>query len=631
MDGADGVSANSGNITVQGDINASGTRGGTIELAAGGNVTLAPGSLLDAHATSVALDGYGKPIDAENEATVEIDATSGWLNLGGGIINVSVPGADAVTGQSFGGDVHLRAPLIVNDSGDSVQISSVGTIVGATSVDLEAYKAFTPTNVVVGGGAAGANLGIIDASLVDSIRNAFAPTNVQPGFSGVPPAIPGLANIPASLVHFRPGVEIDYNGDITVEVMNDANPHDLSGTGGWDLSTWRYNNQPGYLTIRASGNLTVSNSLSDGFTGVSTYILSEQLANDNDANNNPIVQTTGPSWTYTLVSGADLRAADVTQVQSASALAAGEGNFALAADNYIRTGTGNITIAAGGSLTLGNALSTIYTAGVPVTVDTPDGPSTAGPGSTPTYSIANPINFPTDGGNISIDVQGSITAVQTPQLITDWLWRQGGEDPSATTRFGTLQATYVPEAWGPIFGLIAPVYLSGPPAISGFPRLQSQPGSYSFAQGIGALAGGNITVQAGGNITDLSVVIPSNGYQISKTGTPSSPSDLAIQGGGDLVVRAGGSIGPALGDHDLTGTAQGGPGAIFYVARGIGNISTSRLTSASASVTAEIAMDDAVVTVNSGGDLKLAPFDPMVENQAFANQNDFGVQRISRK
>ena len=111
-DGADGVSAGSGNITVQGIIDASGTTGGTIELAAGGNVTLGPGSLLDAHATSVAVDGYGKPIDAENEATVEIDTVSGTLNLAGGTINVSVPGEDSVTGQAFGGDVHLRAPLL---------------------------------------------------------------------------------------------------------------------------------------------------------------------------------------------------------------------------------------------------------------------------------------------------------------------------------------------------------------------------------------------------------------------------------------------------------------------------------------------------------------------------------------
>ena len=97
-------------------------------------MTLEPGSVLDAHANTVATDGYGKPIDAENEAHVEIDSVSGTLNLGNGTINVSVPGQDAVTGQNFGGDVHLSAALIANGTGDSIQVSSVGRIIGANSM-----------------------------------------------------------------------------------------------------------------------------------------------------------------------------------------------------------------------------------------------------------------------------------------------------------------------------------------------------------------------------------------------------------------------------------------------------------------------------------------------------------------
>ena len=78
-------------------------------------------------------------------------------------------------------------------------MSSVGNIIGANSVDLEAYKTFTPTNVVVGGGAGGANLGIIDDALVSTIQTAFA------GFSGVAPSIAGLANIPAGHRSFPAG------------------------------------------------------------------------------------------------------------------------------------------------------------------------------------------------------------------------------------------------------------------------------------------------------------------------------------------------------------------------------------------------------------------------------------------
>src|SRR6202040_1701577 len=96
------------------------------------------------------------------------------------------------------------------------------------------------------------------------------------------------------------------------------------------------------------------------FVGVTSYSLANQTANYAST------QTTGPSWAYTLVSGAALGAADRRQLQSPSSLA-GQGNFTLAPDNYIRTGTGDIAIAVGGNLTLGNELSAIYTSGVPTT------------------------------------------------------------------------------------------------------------------------------------------------------------------------------------------------------------------------------------------------------------------------
>ena len=307
---------------------------------------------------------------------------------------------------------------------------------------------------------------------------------------------------------------------------------------------------------------------------------------------------------------------------------AGQGNFTLAPDNYIRTGTGDITIAVGGNLALGNQLSTIYTAGVSTTPINPavdynnpafDPNAPYDPISNPT---PNPINFPIDGGNIAITTQGDIIAVQTSQLITDWLWRQGGLNPGVTTSSSTQPAFYTPEAWGPIFGLRAPVYKQG--------RIPGQAttvlGDYSFAQGVGALGGGNITINAGGTITDLSAVIPSNGYQTGTSGsTPNGSNNLVVQGGGDLFIRAGGNIGVGAVDLDATGRAEGGGGGgVFYVARGLGDIATIRLSAgASGTVTAEIAMDDAIVSVRSGGDLKIAPFDPLVEDQVFANQNNF--------
>ena len=259
---------------------------------------------------------------------------------------------------------------------------------------------------------------------------------------------------------------------------------------GWDFSTWRYgpnNNEPGYLTIRASGNLTVANSHERWISRryfVTIFRLRLNPVNSPNANPHPF-KSTGPIPGLTPWSAAQTleptglvmseprmshksKARKVVAVSDAIwTNAYAEGNFTLAADNYIRTGTGNITIAVGGDMTLGDALSalsTIYTAGVPTTPSNPavnfNNPAfnPNAPYNAITNPIPNPINFPTDGGNISITTQGSIIAVQTPQLITDWLWRQGGENPSTSS---TQPATYTPEAWGPIFGLLAPVWMIG--------------------------------------------------------------------------------------------------------------------------------------------------------------------------
>jgi hypothetical protein len=111
---------------------------------------------------------------------------------------------------------------------------------------------------------------------------------------------------------------------------------------------------------------------------------------------------------------------------------------------------------------------------------------------------------------------------QTPQLITDWLWRQGGMNPAVQSNLplASRPAFYTPVAWGPIFGLRAPIWQTGIPP----QQVRSNTGYYSFAQGIGALAGGNITINAGGSITDLSAVIASNGYQTSPASMALEPS-----------------------------------------------------------------------------------------------------------
>jgi hypothetical protein len=61
----------------------------------------------------------------------------------------------------------------------------------------------------------------------------------------------------------------------------------------------------------------------------------------------------------------------------------------------------------------------------------------------------------------------------------------------------------------------------------------------NFQQNVGALGGGNVTVTAGGDIRNLSAVIPTTGRPVGGNGAAAS---IDIAGGGDLRVVAGGDI-----------------------------------------------------------------------------------------
>ena len=155
-----------------------------------------------------------QPIDAENEAHVEIDTVCGTLNFGGGAIDVSVP-------------ARIPSPdrVLVATSTYVHRLSGTASrcLPSATSSARSRRPRSLRRNLhadeawLLGGGVGGASLGIIDNSLVDAIQTAFA------GFSGVAPSI-GCAssNTPAGIVHFRPGVEIEYQRDITINVANDG-------------------------------------------------------------------------------------------------------------------------------------------------------------------------------------------------------------------------------------------------------------------------------------------------------------------------------------------------------------------------------------------------------------------------
>lgn len=536
------LAADLGTIDVFGTVDSSGSGGGNILLAARGNVTLNAGALLDAHASGAEQPG-GK---------VALETTVGDINLmaptGAGVPQIDVHGS------STGGSVLLRAPRNITNNDVAINTSS-GTSLNVSpnaKVTVEAFKTFQARDMLVAKHVAATSIYKTNAT---AFANNAAAIKSRLGMS--------LAD---SNLHLTPGIELYSLGDVTLA----AN---------WDLSGWRFNDgnglltEPGILTLRAGGNLnfgsgTTTASLTDGFISPNPIIVSNTKAGGNPTGGNStegfptITPTTGASWSYRLVAGADLNGADVmavnNMVPAAGSAATTAGNVVLVAGSekmisiantvkttytmeQIRTGTGFIDIAAGGSLNLGNRDSVIYTAGqaatgVPVT-------------GTNKY-------FGVNGGDISIRVKGDVNGAATDQLINDWLWRQGLPNPDGT--IATQPAWWV--------------------------NLQG------FRQNIGALGGGNVSVSAGGNINTLSAVAPTTGYVDMVN--PAHPT--VVIGGGNLSVTAGGDINSG----------------VFYVGNGQGSIlaggdlGTSRADNSNKLYTI-LALGQGRYDVRTGGDLKL--------------------------
>lgn len=519
---ADDDTAGNGNIIVNGKIDASGTGGGNIFLAAKNNLTLNAG--LDASAS-----------DTEAGGRVTLGTTAGSIELNNQLINVQ-------GSSNAGGSVHLRAPRNIANTDVGLNNTGGATLNVSTGakVTVEAFKTYTSATGTLGAADVAATSDYMTEATSFAANAAAIKTRL---------GMTGLSN-----QHLTPGVQIESATNLLLSKD-------------WDLSTWRFNDgtgamtEAGILTLKAVGNLqfgtivgttNTTASLSDG---VSFYrdILIEPLKAD------PVVTPmAGPSWSYRLISGADLTSADVMAVNNKKTgdftlvagkeVTTGSGNSAKTTYTMeqIRTGTGFIDIAAGGNFNLSSKYSVIYTFGQPKT------------GVPVVGANANNKYFGVDGGDISILAKGDINGAATDQLVTDWQWREGL--PKAD---GTIDKQ---PAWS--------INLN------------------NFRQNIGTLGGGNVRVTAGKNINNLSAVAPTTGYVDMVD--PSHPA--VVLGGGNLSVTAGGDINSG----------------VFYVGKGQGSIraggslgSSRKDKDSKNNLYTVLALGQGNYDVRAGGDLNL--------------------------
>nr|WP_175223333.1 filamentous haemagglutinin family protein [Burkholderia aenigmatica] len=262
----------------------------------------------------------------------------------------------------------------------------------------------------------------------------------------------------------------------------------------------------------------------------------------------------GQSSSYRVVGGADLTSANPLAVQPGAAFDAGSAasgsvtlnqhtayvdskGLTLLQPTTIRTGTGSIDIAAGNDFALSDSTApgVVYTAGAPAQGSPALGLSSkvmSGSAGLQDILVTPTVN-PDSAGDISIRVQGDINGIQNVTDATGAVTGGAGNDIS---QYWWQWMQITPEATARDGGIVTPL-------------TRSSIDFGAFDQGVMSV-GGNVSISAGGNISDFAVSLPTTWY-LNGNGKP------VTAGGGNLTVRAGADI--------LSGD--------YFVAKGTGTIS----------------------------------------------------------
>jgi filamentous hemagglutinin len=529
------LSADQGSIDVSGSINTSGgsspVDGGTIALWANSGITLESSARLLANAGTVGPVAMNGTALQTRGGSITLGSTSGYVSVQHG----STIQMQGTGGAETDGSLTVRFPS--TEAQSQLQSLTNASVTSRKPIVVEGVLSYQATQL---GGAPDAGCGTGGScDIADMTGLLFADAQAYINNATALAAGLGLSN-----VQVRPGIDVSTPGTGTSAgdlIVGDVN------TAVWDLDSWNAAlGAPVNVTLRAAGNLVFNASLSDGFTNTGQAVSGWKFGGSG---------ATADSASYRLTAGADLSAASplsiVAQPLSPAERAAGtapnRGNVIVTPGNLIRTGDGSIDIQAGGDLLLGysfngydanNVLqvsgdgpltSVIYTAGVPSLLDdaqsqlfTPNKANRLNP-YTPAY--------PTGGGDIRIAAVDDLRSAPSAQLAPDWLWRRGSLNSD-----GSLVAPNKNTTWWVVFG--------------------------NFQQGIGALGGGNLSLAAGGDMTNISAVIPTTGRLLGASGSLPDSTNSVLTGGGTLSVRAGGDINGGVFEDDWGNASVTAGGAL---------------------------------------------------------------------
>jgi filamentous hemagglutinin family protein len=482
-----------------------------------GDLDLASGAVITANDITLTADSGA--VDIAGVLSAPSAAQRGLIDLSGGTgVTLTSTGqlhADGVGSAGRGGEIDLSSVLsncngttCISTGSITLMNGSVITAAGAAQMGelvLRAPALTAANDVAINAGQSGigadvsaAGQVIIEPVMVTPTSSATISSDLgnaasaAAGFltAAVPTIAARLTSRSATPIAVQAGIE-----------LQDANPNDdVLALPALDLSQYSTAGQVIDVAVRAAGAITIDATISDGFTAGST-----------GRGGTTTVLTNLPSGSLTFVAGADLSSANPEAVLAGSAAALTLGSTAI-----VRTGTGDIDLSAAGDVVFQSGSTggaTVYTAGL------------AGAPAVIMGSGKQLGNFPTDGGNVTVSAGGAVigAAFVDPKL--------DGGDFSVT-------------GWQPR-GLVTP-------AAGGKGQGPAQYGVNfdEFDWNVGALGGGDVTVLAGGSVSNLSAA----------TADSSPNGDATLYGaGGGLRITAVGDIGSAQ----------------VYVADGTGTLTTN--------------------------------------------------------
>lgn len=567
------LAADAGAVRIDGRVDASGAEGGTVAVQGSRGVALGAGASIDAHAANAGAKGGSVTLDA---------VASGASDQSSGLLDLAAASTIDVSGGAGGegGSVHLRTGR--DDATGQIKATAINaTITGSGRAVLEAARVYT-------------GVGSIDP---EAIAGYQADTAAFMAKAQAPVDHSGAG------VLLAPGIDIRNTGDIALDSAWDFAAQAVDPDTGARTALWRYDGVPGYLSLNAGGALQVNASLSDGFATASLPDPLGIILPDIQANLLflDLVQP-GYSWSYSLKAGGDVLLANAYQVPNPEDPENPDNT--LSRQVVVRTGTGDIDIQAGGDIRFvanpddSKAAAAVYTMGRPAAYSWGDLllgniPGVAKPGADQDLAsylktldpgvMARLLRFgyfneyqaawsflaeyPTHGGDIHLNAGGDIVGIQTGQVMSDWLVRSG------TWNDDSSDASRTPTAWGiNISGSTANEAVDGVDD-QGNPAIVNVQGRRYFNQNVGALGGGEVRVEAGGDVSDLSVMIPTTGKPMGVLTTPNNGGkpDLSSSAGLDAQWLENGTV--VQGGGDLSVEARGDiRGGEFYTGRGTGRL-----------------------------------------------------------